>query len=187
VEARDKAKAAKEAATAEYKKNAVEARERLAQSRRESVEASEAQKKAYREGLKNQRTAARNAAVWDAPIRREAAEARTRLANADPKASTTIDDLVSVATEKFLPKQGKSVRGIGNILPTNFYSSLRTEFPNLVTRKNQYEIYKRSYARATDMAEASREVARLKSADKESRKLWDELGIDEEAHNGKGV
>lgn len=159
---------------------ANENRERLKESQREYKEASEAERKAYRAGISESRKAEKTAQAWDTPIRNEAAAARTRLANADPKAPETLDDLVAVATEKFLPKAGKSVRNIGAILPQNFYKSLRTEFPDLVTKKNQGEIYKRSYQKAQDMADAAREVARLKSADKESRKLWDTLGIDEE-------
>lgn len=156
-------------------------RERLAEAQREYREAAEAQRKAYRADIRNQRTAARKATAWDTPIRKEATEARARLMNADPKAPETLSDLASVAAEKFLPKEGSSVRGIGAVLPANFYSSLQKEFPNLVTKKNQYEVYKRAYARVQDMAAASREVARLRSASKESRRLWDELGIDEEA------
>jgi hypothetical protein len=181
AEARKQAKAAKEQAIAEHQQLTKDARNRLTQARRESFQASEAQKKAYREGLRENRKAEKQASLWDAPIRNEAREARARLANADPKASETLSDLTSVAAEKLLPQNMGGSPRMASVFPSKFYSEMQAEFPSLVTKKNRGEIYKRATQRIKDSTEAAREVAKLKSADKESRKLWDELGIDEEA------
>lgn len=153
-------------------------RERLIQTRKEYVEASKAERTAYRADIRNQRQAERHAQLWDTPIRNEAAQARTRLANADPKAPETMDDLVSIATEMLLPeKAGGSPRG-RTVIPGKFYVDLKSQFPELVTRQNQGKIYKRAYQRVQDMTTAAREAARLKSATIEERRIWNEAGID---------
>lgn len=162
-------------------------RERLTQVRRESVEAGKAEKAAYHADVRANRDAERKAALWDTPLRDQADEARTRLSGADPKAPETTADLVSVATEMLLPrKPGGSSPGkfdpnqrFQNAL--QFYADLKAQFPNLVTRKNQGEIYKQAYQRVQDMTKAAREAARLKSASTEERRLWNEMGIDTDA------
>lgn len=155
------------------------AKERLTQTRREYLEASKAQKSTYRAGLKQQRSAERTANLWDTPIRKAAMDARQKLVQ-DPTANT-VDNLVNVAAEKLLPDAGKNVPRMRSILPAKFYADMKAEFPDLVTRKNQGEIYKRAFERVQDMATASREAARLKSASAESRQLWTQLGLDTDA------
>lgn len=159
-----------------------EAKQRLKDTREEYQEASKAENKAWRQIFKNQREAARTAALWDTPLRRAAADARVRLAGVtDLNDPQVMEDLTAVAAEKFLPDEpGGPVRK-RSIDPSHVYVELLDEFPNLVTKKNQGEIYKRGYQRILDATAAAREAAVLRSAQNESSKMWEKLGIDTEA------
>ncbi|MGA9771694.1 MAG: 2'-5' RNA ligase family protein [Blastocatellia bacterium] len=156
-------------------------RERLNIARRQYREAADAQKKAYRADVKSQRAAERQARIWDTPLRDEAAAAKTRLGSADPKSPETLNDLVSVATEMLLPEQGKNLPRVRPVNPSQFYVDLKTAYPELVTKKNQGQIYRRAFQRLQDSVTASREAARLASASAESKSLWEKLGLDTEA------
>jgi hypothetical protein len=80
-----------------------EARQRLKEAQKTQQEAAKAERTGYRERLAAEREAERRATRWDTPLRNEATAARERLAaNPDPKAPTTMDDLVSVAVERLL-------------------------------------------------------------------------------------
>lgn len=155
-------------------------RERLAITKRQYQEASDAQKKAYRESLSQQRKAAKTAALWDTPIRNEARDAKTRLASATD-AQTAMPDLVSVAAEMLLPEPGKNVPRVRSLNPSKFYADLKSAYPGLVTRKNQGQIYRQAFQRLQDSVAASRDAARLASADTESKRLWEKLGMDVDA------
>ena len=162
--------------------DAKEARARLKQAKQEYVEAREAERAAYRAESKGEKQAAREAGFWDAPLREQAREARSRLANTDPKAPETLNDLVSVATEMLLPeKTGQAPSAIRAIIPAQFYAEIKTAYPELVTKKNQGEIYRQAFQRIRDTRDAGREAQRMRSASRESRELWDKLGLDVEA------
>lgn len=157
---------------------AREARARVAEVKREYRAAAKAETKGYRETIKAQQEAARVAGLWDTPIRNAATEARERLATATPDTAETIDDLVSVAAEKLLPPEIGGMVRKRVINPAQLYVELKNEFPTLATKKNQGEVYKRAYQRIEDMTAAAREAARLRSANVESQKVWDEQGMD---------
>jgi hypothetical protein len=158
---------------------AKEARQRLAQARQEYQEADKAEKKGYRASIKQQREFERTAKLWDTPIRNAAKDARTRLANAtDSKASETISDLTAVMAEKMLPEEiGGSPRK-GGKSPAALYTELKQEFPNLATDKNKSQVFKQAYEQVDTMATAAREASRLRGASAESKKLWEQSGMD---------
>lgn len=182
AEARIAARQAREQETEAKKQVIKEARADLKRLREEMKAASRAETKGYRDTISAQKEAARRAELWDTPLRNEAAEARERLKTAtDVTDPQTMADLVSVAAEKFLPDEiGGQPRKAG-VEPAKVYRDLKAEFPNLVTKKNQGKIYQRGYQRIQDMTAAAREAARMRSASAESKRLWDELGIDVDA------
>lgn len=182
AEAREQAKQAKETERERQKQIIKDARVELKRLREEMKQASKAETEGYRETIKTQREAARRAELWDTPLRNEAKEARERLKTAtDPKDPQTMEDLVSLAAEHFLPDEIGGVPRKGAVEPAKVYRDLKDEFPELVTKKNQGEIYKRGYQRIQDMTAAAREAARLRSASAESKRLWNELGVDVDA------
>ncbi len=164
---------------AELEAIADEARERVRSVQAEYKAALQAQRAEFRASLKAQRAAEKQAKLWDTPLRNEAAAARERLKTAtDPASPDTIRDLVSIASELMLPdKPGGPVRrGRGG--PLGFYRNLHQTYPDLITRKNESEIFKRAYERVQDITTASREAARLASAARESRAYWENAGVD---------
>lgn len=183
-EAREAASKARKEERVQRLAEIKEARVRAAEVKKEYAEASKAETKGWRGTIKEQKQAARTAALWDTPIRNEAAAARERLAAADATMLNdpgVMEDLVSVAAAKFLPdKPGGNVRTKA-VDPSRLYLDLKDEFPGLVTKKNQREIYRRSYQRIQDTLTASREAARLRSASKESKALWEKMGLDSDA------
>lgn len=182
AEARLEAKQARESEHEARKQEIKEARARLKQQRQEYKQASQAETKGYRETIKAQREAERKAELWDTPLRNAAAEARTRLKDAtDPKDPQTADDLIAVAAEKFLPTEIGGNPRTGAVDPSRVYKDLKDEFPALVTKKNQGDLYKKGYQRIQDATAAAREAARMRSASAEAKRLWDELGIDVDA------
>lgn len=182
TEARLRADEAYEQQNEAKRQTIKEARADLKRLRQEMKSASKAETAGYRETIKAQKEAVRKAELWDTPLRSEAAEARERLKDAtDPKDPQTTEDLVSVAAAKFLPDEIGGVPRKAGVEPARVYKDLKDEFPKLVTKKNQGEIYKRGYQRIQDMTAAAREAARLRSASAESKRLWNELGVDTDA------
>jgi hypothetical protein len=154
-----------------------EARQRLKQVQQEYKDARKAELKGWRETIRAQKQATRTTSLWDTPIRNMAQSARERVANG----STDINDLAVVGAEKFLPTTVGGPGRLGSISPAQFYTEMKAEFPELVTNKNQGEVYKRAYQQAKDAASAAQEAARQRSASVESQRVWDELGVDENA------
>ncbi len=182
AEARTAARQARELEAEQKKQIIRQARADLKRLREEMKQANRAETAGYRETIKAQREAARRAELWDTPLRNEAAAARERLKTAtDVKDPQTMADLVSVAAEKFLPDEIGGVPRKAGVEPAKVYRDLKDEFPDLVTKKNQAEIYKRGYQRIQDMTAAAREAARMRSASAEVKRLWDELGVDVDA------
>jgi GGDEF domain-containing protein len=177
-EAREQAKTALTEQRAKDKAIADEARQQARDLRKSLIDAKVAEMKGYRASIKEQRLAAKHAELWDTPIRNMAEEARKRLVNADPKSPDTVTDLASVGAEKFLRSTAGGVPGRQAIYPAQFYREMEAEFPDLVTGKNRNEIYKQAYQQSQDAVNASREAARLRSASAESKKAWNEQGMD---------
>lgn len=178
AQARQEAKTAREQERSKREAIAKDARQRLKDAKREYQEATKAETQGYRETIKAGREAARVAKLWDTPIRNEAQSARGRVSTNDPKSPATMEDLVSIAAEKMLPKTPGGMVRKGVISPVQLYSEMRNEFPSLITKKNKGEIYKRAYQRIEDMTSAAREAARLRSASAEAQKVWTEQGMD---------
>lgn len=182
AEARLEARQARAAEHEARKQEIKEARADLKRLRQEMKEASKAETKGYRETIKAQKEAARRAELWDTPLRNEANAARERLKDkTDIKDPQVIEDLTSVAAAKFLPEKEGGTPRTGPADPAKVYQDLKDEFPKLVTKKNQGEIYKRGYQRIQDATAAAREAARLRSASAEAKRLWDKLGVDVDA------
>lgn len=158
-----------------------EARVRVKQLREEYKEASKAEKSGWRQSIRAQKEAAKTAQLWDTPIRKMAEESRARLSNADSASPDVFNDLVNVATAKLLPTKPGGIGRYRPLAPAEFYASLKAEFPDLVTRKNQGKIYKEAYQRIQDVTSAAREATKLRVASKEAKKFWDEMGLDVDA------
>lgn len=188
--ARSEARQARETEHETRRLEIKEARARLKQQRQEYKQAAKAETEGYRQSIKAQREAARRAELWDMPLRNEATKARARLQQAtDPNDPQTAEDLIAVAAEKFLPELEHNKDGsvkatqpaMGAVEPARVYRDLKEEFPTLVTKKNQGDLYKKGYQRIQDATAAAREAARLRSATAESQRLWNELGVDVDA------
>jgi hypothetical protein len=177
-EARDKAKQALVDQRAKDKAAAAEARQQARDFRKSLIDAKAAEMKGYRASVKAQREAARNAELWDTPIRNMAKEAKAKLVGSDPKSPDIVVDLASVAAEKFLRDTSGGVPSRRAMYPAKFYREMQAEYPDLVTNKNRKEIYKQAYQQTQDAINASKEAARLKSASAESKKVWEEQGMD---------
>lgn len=165
---------------AEFKR---EARARAGAASREIAEARKAEHRGYGKDIKARREAARLAGFWDAPLRAEAADARARLRTAtDAKNPEVLTDLVSVAIERFLPDERSATPRTKAVDPSRVYVELKDEFPALVTRKNQAQIYRQAWEKIEEVKAVAREAARLRSAKKESDELWEQgIDIDEQA------
>src|SRR6185369_11022033 len=157
--------------------------EQQKQARRNLEEARKAQDVGYAASVKAQRAAAKEAGLWDTPLRNMATEARERLKTANSADPSTLDDLAAVGAEKFLREARGGVPAKRAIRPRQFYDEMETEFPNLVTPKNRGQVYKASYQRIEDAVAAAREAARLRSASAESQKVWEEQGMDIDAQS----
>lgn len=180
AEAKQQAKDARDAQRQRDIALAKEAKERIKQAAKDLREAKIADRKAYKADIAAKRAAERSANFWDTPVRNMASEARTRLEGADINDAQTMTDLASVGAEKFLREEPGGAPGKRAISTGKFYREMMAEFPDLVTNKNRSEVFKQSYQRILDATTAAREAAALRSASKESRRLWNEEGIDAE-------
>lgn len=148
------------------------------QKQQELIKARAAEQSGFRAEIRAKQQSAKEAAFWDAPVRTMAADARERLQTADPKSPDTMTDLARVGAEKFLRESPGGTPGKRAIAPSQFYREMQAEFPGLVTDKNKGEIYKQSYQQIQDVTDAARTAARLRTAQGQSQKVWNDHGVD---------
>jgi hypothetical protein len=134
-----------------------DARQRLADARREGIEAKRQADKIERERIASEKNAAKKAAQWTAPFK--AAADAARQAKTDEPMS--LDDTIAVAADIIAPKtpQESVARGL---TAARFYKEIEAQTG--VGRKTAKEAFKQAYQRVSDARTAAREAARINAA-----------------------